>query len=122
MRSLAFPPRGRSPSVLRAALVAAGLILAPAAVAPWTAAPAVAADALAQAKAAGLVGEQPDGYLGFVKSPVPADVAALVADVNAKRKAEYEKIARETGTSPQQVGAVTFEKLLKSGRPGYYLI
>ncbi len=119
--SVGVRPR-RGPAALRAALLTAGLVAASAAGGPWPAPPALAADALAQAKAAGFVGEQPDGYLGFVKAGAPADVAALVAEVNAKRKAEYEKIAKETGTSPQAVGAVTFEKLLKSGRPGYYLV
>jgi uncharacterized protein YdbL (DUF1318 family) len=48
---------------------------------------------LDQPKADGLIGEQANGYLGLVSQNVPADVKALVRDVNAKRKARYQKIA-----------------------------
>lgn len=36
----------------------------------------------------GLVGEQPDGYLGIVGAPTPA-LRALVSDINNKRKKAY---------------------------------
>jgi uncharacterized protein YdbL (DUF1318 family) len=113
--------RSRGPALVRAVLVAITLGLSPVALSVWPAQPALAAD-LAQAKASGLVGEKPDGLLGLVKADVPADVVAMVKDINARRRAEYEKIAKETGTSPDAVGAVTFEKLFKSGKPGYYLV
>jgi len=48
---------------------------------------------LDQPKADGLIGEQANGYLGLVSQNVPADVKALVRDVNAKRKSRYQKIA-----------------------------
>ena len=52
---------------------------------------------LEEAKAAGQIGEKQDGYIGFVQTNVPADVAALVADVNAQRRERYQQIARENG-------------------------
>ncbi len=48
---------------------------------------------LDQPKADGLIGEQANGYLGLVSQNVPADVKALVRDVNARRKSRYQKIA-----------------------------
>ena len=42
------------------------------------------------AKAQGLVGEQPDGYLGVVKATPEA--VSLAADINAKRREAYDAI------------------------------
>ncbi|MED5431894.1 MAG: YdbL family protein, partial [Pseudomonadota bacterium] len=47
------------------------------------------------AKGQGLVGEQPDGYLGVVKATPQA--VELVSDINAKRRDAYERIARQNG-------------------------
>ena len=75
------------------------------------------ASALTQPKADGLIGEQADGYLGLVQQDVPADIRQLVNDINAKRKAGYQKIALEQGASlsdVEKVGAIkAFEKTLK---------
>ncbi|HLB80487.1 MAG TPA: YdbL family protein [Dongiaceae bacterium] len=102
-----------SPARLVAALaIIAGLALAvPAAAGP-----------LDDAKAAGYVGEQPDGYLGLVRPDAPADVAAMVADVNAKRRAHYADIAAGTGSSVDQVGAVVAQKVYQEAAPGHYLL
>ena len=51
------------------------------------------APAVAQARAAGVVGEQLDGYLGFAKSPSP-DVKSAVDAINIKRRAIYTEIGR----------------------------
>ena len=53
---------------------------------------AFAAD-LTTAKQQGLIGEQNNGYLGLVRADAPADVKALVADVNAQRKNQFAQIA-----------------------------
>lgn len=83
-----------------------------------TAAIAVASESpLTQPKADGLIGEQANGYIGLVSNNVPADVKKLVDDVNAKRKAGYEKIAIKQGiplSEVEKVGGVTaYEKTLK---------
>ena len=61
------------------------------------AAPAVAQQrdpAYAAARAAGQVGEQPDGYLGIVGTATPA-LQRLVDDINIKRRATYAERAKE---------------------------
>lgn len=60
------------------------------------------APAVAQAKAAGVVGEQLDGYLGFAKSPSP-DVKAAVDAINIKRRAIYTDIAAKQNATVQEV-------------------
>ena len=57
---------------------------------------AFAAD-LTTAKSQGWIGEQNDGYLGVVKGNAPADVKALVADVNRQRKSQFAQIAAVVG-------------------------
>jgi uncharacterized protein YdbL (DUF1318 family) len=81
-----------------------------------------AAGPLDDAKAAGFVGEQPDGYLGLVRPDAPADVAAMVADINAKRRAHYADIAAGTGSTVDQVGAVVAQKVYQEAAPGHYLL
>jgi uncharacterized protein len=84
------------------------------------AAVAFAAD-LDQAKSSGLVGERADGYLGLVAGSVPADVAELVADVNAKRKAEYQRIAKQNGITIEEVEALAGKKTIEKTRKGDWI-
>jgi hypothetical protein len=77
---------------------------------------------LEDAKAAGLVGERPDGYVGLVTGNPPADVVDLVNQINAKRMAAYTDIATSNGTSVAAVGAVTAEKVYREAAPGTYLM
>jgi hypothetical protein len=76
-----------------------------------------AASALTKPKADGLIGEQANGYIGLVKQDVPADIRKLVNDVNAKRKAGYQKIAAKQGTSLSDVekigGNTAIERTIK---------
>lgn len=75
------------------------------------------ASALTKPKADGLIGEQANGYIGLVRQDVPADIRKLVDDVNAKRKAGYQKISAKQGTSLSDVekigGNTAIEKTLK---------
>ncbi len=59
-----------------------------------TTSPAFALD-LHQARNSGMVGEKLDGYVAPLKTT--PEVSALVADVNAKRKQEYERISKQNG-------------------------
>ncbi|MGI2261249.1 YdbL family protein [Shewanella sp. GXUN23E] len=74
---------------------------------------------LQEAKTQGYLGEQLNGYLGQVH-PNPA-AAAVMLEVNAKRKAEYEKIAKQNGVSltfvEQQVGS----KAIAAASAGEYI-
>ena len=75
------------------------------------------ASPLAQPKADGLIGEQANGYIGLVQQNVSADIKRLVNDVNAKRKAGYQRIAKKQGTSLAEVervgGNTAIEKTLR---------
>lgn len=71
------------------------------------------------AKARGLVGEQPDGYLGVVQA-TPESVA-LAAEINAKRKAAYEGIARQNGATLAEVSALTAQKVIEKAPAGTFV-
>ncbi|MET0378841.1 MAG: YdbL family protein [Spongiibacteraceae bacterium] len=72
------------------------------------------------AKASGLVGEQPSGYLGVVGTATPA-VTALVNDINAKRKAAYAEIAQRNGTALDAVEQLAGKKAIEKTPPGQYV-
>ena len=73
-------------------------------------------------KQEGLIGERPDGYVGFVADELPADVKKLVDRTNTERRAEYEKVAQQTGTSVEAVEAIFGEKLIARQAPGTYVM
>ncbi|WMS85834.1 YdbL family protein [Pleionea litopenaei] len=81
---------------------------------------AMAAD-LDSAKASGLIGEKPDGYLGLVVSDAPADVKALVEEVNTKRKQKYLEIANKRNATLADVERIAGEAALKKTLPGHYI-
>ena len=92
--------------VIGAALAALGV--AGAAVAQTSAQKAL----IDQAKAAGTVGEQADGYVGFRVSTSDAALRAAVDAMNAGRRAAYARSAAEAGTSADVAGARMFESQL----------
>jgi len=84
-----------------------------------TAAATAQAASLDSAKADGWIGEKPDGYLGLVRQDAPAEVKALVIDVNGKRKTRYEQIARQQGAplgDVEKVGGATAIEKTPRGR------
>ena len=83
--------------------------------------PTFAAD-LDSSKSAGHIGEGPDGYLHVVDPSAPADTKALVADVNAKRKAKYEAIAKQNGAPLDAVAVQAGAKLIERTPPGQYVM
>lgn len=74
---------------------------------------------LAGAKTQGLVGEQPNGFLGVVKATPEA--VELAADINAKRRAAYEEIAQKNGVTLEQVANLTGQKAIDKAAPGTYV-
>ena len=80
-----------------------------------------AAATLDSAKADGWIGEQPNGYLGLVRNDAPADVKALVNDVNAKRKARYQEIASQQGAPLAEVEKVGGQTAIEKTRSGHYV-
>lgn len=76
---------------------------------------------LEEAKTAGQIGEKQDGYIGLVQNNVPADVLALINDVNAQRKARYEQIARENGIAVEDVAKLAFTRAFENTRSGHFV-
>lgn len=79
------------------------------------------ASALTQPKADGLIGEQANGYIGLVREDVPAEIRQLVDEVNAKRKAGYQKIAEKQGTSLADVEMIGGNKTIEKTLGGNYI-
>lgn len=76
---------------------------------------------LQEAKNEGLVGEQIDGYVGLVVESAPAEVIALVRDVNSQRRELYQQIAAQNNISIEQVAALAYEKAVEATPAGQYL-
>jgi uncharacterized protein YdbL (DUF1318 family) len=84
------------------------------------AAPVMAADALDTAKANGCVGERPDGLLGKVKDC--AGVDAVMGDVNARRLAKFNEIAKAQGQDVTTVRAVAGADFINRTASGNYVM
>jgi len=100
-------------ALLAAALLTSALLLA---------APAQAQNdaAIAQARAAGQVGEQADGYLGFVPgASISADLRGRVEQNNIQRRALYTRRAAERNVSVNEMAAAVacevFERRIAVG-------
>lgn len=78
------------------------------------------AQTLDQAKAAGLVGEMPNGYVGAVQGG--AEVQALVDSVNAQRRAAYQDVARRTGAPLAAVEQEAGAKLIARAPAGQFVL
>lgn len=76
---------------------------------------------LDEAKSQGLVGEQANGYLGAVTANTPTEVKALIADINQKRKSEYQAIAQRNKTDLQAVEALAAKTAIERTSPGQYV-
>jgi uncharacterized protein YdbL (DUF1318 family) len=106
---------------MRSAIATAALALAAAVFLAATAPSAWALD-LSDAKTAGLVGERPDGYIGAVGPDPTPETQQLVANINTKRKLEYSRIAKESGTTVEAVAALAGAKLIERTPPGQYVL
>ena len=78
---------------------------------------AFAQDALAAAKAAGQLGERPDGMVGVVPG-----APASAQQVNAQRLARYQEIAKGNGTALDKVQAVAGQQLIERTPAGQYVM
>lgn len=65
---------------------------------------------LASARTSGAVGETTSGYITAIESS--AEVEALVASVNAKRKAEYARISKQNGQTAEVVGQLAAPQII----------
>ena len=87
---------------------------------PATAQTAAQKAAVDAAKAAGQVGEQGDGYLGFVTPSTDPMLAAALAAINAGREQVYRDIAGKTNVTPAAAGQATAEQLFSRLPPGQF--
>lgn len=71
-----------------------------------------------QAKSQGLVGEQLDGYIGFIRSDVSSKVRAAVNEINITRRSIYTKKAREKKVAVSDVAGLMGEKLIARAKSG----
>jgi len=78
---------------------------------PATAQSAAQKAAVDAAKAGGQVGEQGDGFLGFVTPSTDPMLAAAVAAINAGREQVYRDIAMKSNVTPAAAGQATAEQL-----------
>jgi uncharacterized protein len=75
---------------------------------------------LQTAKAQGLVGETPTGYLELVK-PGSADVKSMMNEINAARKKEYQAIAKRNNTELSVVEVLAGKKAIERTPSGQYV-
>ncbi|MCY1434074.1 hypothetical protein D9M71_501190 [compost metagenome] len=65
------------------------------------------------------MGEQADGYLGVVSSGGQA--ADIAAQINAARRAEYQKVASQNGAKLSDVEALAGKKAIERTPSGQYI-
>ncbi|MGE5567050.1 MAG: YdbL family protein [Parcubacteria group bacterium] len=90
--------------------IAAGLSIVAAAGVATSQTPAQKA-AVDAAKVQGVVGEQGDGFLGFVTATSDPALKASVTAINTARAALYAETASKTGTSAEAAGQATARQL-----------
>lgn len=76
---------------------------------------------LDEAKETGVIGEQPDGYIGVVRPPASTAVAELVESINARRRARYESIAASNGIETRQVELLAGKKAIERTESGHWV-
>lgn len=75
------------------------------------------------AMAAGTVGEQADGYLGFVRLPTSAqtDLQRRVNEVNIRRRSVYIQVARDTNETLDRTALMqAFRQITKAPAGEYF--
>lgn len=75
---------------------------------------------LSQAKAAGLLGEQPNGYLGVVNNQ--GNASAIARQINTARKAEYQNLARNNNLQLSDVETMAGKKAIEKTPAGQYIL
>ena len=83
--------------------------------------PALAAP-LDRPREQGLVGERFDGF-AVVRDPnASASVRNLVKDINAKRRAYYESVAKQQNATLTAVGKIYANEIFDNAPPGYWFL
>ena len=77
--------------------------------------------AVDSAKTTGVVGEQADGFLGFVTGGADPALRGAVAEINAGRAQVYREAAAKSGASPEAAGASAYiNAVLPRLKPGQF--
>lgn len=79
------------------------------------------AQSLDEAKAAGLIGEKSDGYIGLVQTDAPEAVVELVRSVNRQRRERYAQIARDNDIAINTVAQLAYARAVEATRSGNYI-
>lgn len=74
---------------------------------------------LDEARTQGRVGETLSGYLGALKTD--AETQALVNDINAARKANYQQLAKKNNISVDDIARLAGQKLVSRAKSGEYV-
>lgn len=74
---------------------------------------------LSTAKAQGLIGEQPNGYLGVVVQS--ADTAEVVKLINEARREQYQRLAKDNKLALPDVEAMAGQKAIEKTQSGQYI-
>ena len=72
------------------------------------------------AKTAGTVGEQADGYLGYVSGSASPAITAAVTNINQGRADVYAQTAAKTGVTRDAAGQATGTQLIAREPAGQY--
>lgn len=97
-------------SMFRTVMIAATLVVA--------GSPALAADPIIESGlSSGVIGEQWDGYIGFVR-PASGDLKAAVDAINIKRRAGYTQIAAARNVTVDQFAQTTACQTLRAVKAG----
>ena len=74
-----------------------------------------------RAKAAGIVGEQADGFLGLVTGAADPAIRQAMEEINAGRAQVYREAAARTGTTPAAAGASAYTQVVQARlKPGEF--
>jgi uncharacterized protein YdbL (DUF1318 family) len=73
-------------------------------------------------RAAGQVGERFDGFAVLRDASAPADVRALVDQANTERRTLYAQRASGNGTTPEAVGKIYAQEILKQAPAGTWFL
>jgi len=74
---------------------------------------------LSTAKTQGLVGEQPNGYLGVVSNKNNAQ--SIVNLINQARKEQYQKLAKNNKLTLQEIEMLAGKKTIKKTASGLFI-
>lgn len=78
-----------------------------------------AMSSLGDAKAQGLVGEKPDGYLGVVNHSGNTD--EIVKLINDARLEQYQRLAKDNNIAVADVQAMAGQKAIEKTQSGHYI-